>query len=234
MIEIIPAVMPTSTTDLQSKLAQVAGHMSVVQIDVMDGKFVKNVSWPYTEDEEYFQGILNEDEGLPYWDQFDFEVDLMIVRPEEVINDWITAGVRRIVVHQESTDNLEKIITDFRERFPKSERPDVFDCEIGVAQNIETSVESIFPFLDRIDFVQFMGIDVIGEQGNSFDERVLDKIRALREHSPEIIISVDGGVSLDTAPELIAAGVNRLVVGSAIFKSEDIGATIKEFKHLGN
>ena len=234
MIEIIPAVMPTSTTDLQSKLSQVAGHMSVAQIDVMDGRFVKNVSWPYTEDEEYFQGILNEDEGLPYWDQFDFEVDLMVVRPEEVINDWITAGVRRVVVHQESTDNLEKILSDFRERFPKSEEPDVFDCEIGLAQNIDTPVESLFPFVDRIDFVQFMGIDVIGEQGNPFDEKVLDKIRALRERAPGIIISVDGGVSLDTAPELIEAGVNRLVVGSAIFNSEDIGATIKEFKHLGN
>lgn len=233
MIEIIPAVMPTSTTDLQSKLSQVAGHMSVAQIDIMDGKFVKEVSWPYTEDEEYFQGILNEDAGLPYWDQFDFEVDLMIVRPEEVINDWISAGVRRIVVHQKSTDNLPKILSDFRERFPKSETPDVFDCEIGIAQEIDTPVETLFPFLDKIDFVQFMGIDIIGEQGNPFDEKVLDKIHALLEHAPGTIISVDGGVSLESAPLLITAGVRRLVVGSAIFKSEDIGATIKEFKQLG-
>lgn len=234
MIEIIPAVMPTSTTDLQSKLAQVVGHAPVVQVDIMDGKFVKHVSWPYTEDEEYFQGILNEDVGLPYWDQFDFEVDLMVVRPEEVINDWITAGVHRIVVHEESTDNLDKILTDFRGRFPKNEQPDVFDCEIGVAQNIDTPIESLYPFLGRIDFVQFMGIDTIGEQGNSFDEQVLNKVRALREHDPKITISIDGGVSLETAPELIAAGANRLIIGSAIFKSEDIGAIIKEFKHLGN
>jgi ribulose-phosphate 3-epimerase len=234
MIEIIPAVMPTSTTDLQSKLAQVAGHMSVAQIDVMDGKFVQNVSWPYTEDDEYFQGILNEDSGLPYWDQFDFEVDLMIVRPEEVINDWITAGVRRIVVHQESTDNMEQILTDFRTRFPKSEQPDVFDCEIGIAQNIETPNETLFPYLDRIDFVQFMGFDTFGEQWQPFDDRVLDKISVLLAYDSKIIISVDGGVSLESAPELIAVGVNRLVIGSAIFKSEDIGATIKEFKHLGN
>ena len=233
MIEIIPAVMPTNTTDLQSKLAQVAGHMSVAQIDVMDGKFVKNVSWPYTEDGEYFQSILHEDTGLPYWDQFDFEVDLMLVRPEEVINDWITAGVRRIVVHQESTDNLDQILRDFRERFPKSEQPDVFDCEIGLAQNIDTPIENVFSYLNRIDFVQLMGIETIGEQGQPFENRVLDKVRALRAHAPTAIISVDGGVSLDTAPELISAGANRLVVGSAIFKSEDIGETIKEFKKLG-
>ena len=145
MIEIIPAIMPTNTIDLQSKLARVAGHASVVQIDVMDGKFVKDVSWPYTEGDEYFQRILNEDDGLPYRDQFDFEVDLMVMRPEEVIDDWIKAGARRIVVHQESTDNLDKILTDFRKRFPKGEKPDVFDCEIGIAQNVGTSVARVSP-----------------------------------------------------------------------------------------
>ncbi|HAO64351.1 TPA: hypothetical protein DCQ44_00010 [Candidatus Taylorbacteria bacterium] len=233
MIEIIPAVMPTSTTDLQSKLAQVAGHMPVAQIDVMDGKFVKGVSWPYTEDEEYFQEILNEDAGLPYWDQFDFEVDLMLVRPEEVIDDWIAAGVRRIVVHAESTDKMDSIITKFRERFPKSEKPDVFDCEIGIALNIETPLGVLAQYFNKIDFVQFMGIDQIGMQGQPFNPAVIEKIKALREAAGGIIISVDGGVSLETAPELIAAGANRLVVGSALFKSEDIGATIKEFKDLG-
>jgi ribulose-phosphate 3-epimerase len=234
MIEIIPAVMPTSTTDLQTKLAQVAGHAPVVQVDIMDGKFVEHVSWPYTEDEEYFQEILNEDNGLPYWDQFDFEVDLMIAQPENAIDDWISAGVRRLVVHQESTENLDSLLIKFRERFPKNEQPDVFDCEIGVAQNMATPVESLFPFLNQVDFVQFMGIDVIGEQGNAFDEKVLEKIKKLREYAPNTIISIDGGVSLDTAPALVAAGVSRLVVGSAIFGSEDIPETIKEFKHIGN
>ena len=56
MAAIIPAIMPTSTGDLESKLVQVAGLVPVVQIDIMDGKFVHDVSWPYTEDDEYFQG----------------------------------------------------------------------------------------------------------------------------------------------------------------------------------
>ncbi len=235
MIEIIPAIMPTDTGDLEAKLAQVAGYAPVVQIDIMDGKFVKNVSWPYTEHESYFQNILNEGAGMPYWDQFDFEMDLMILHPEKVVEDWIAAGARRIVVHQESLSGVEldKLLENFRKRFPKSEKPDVFDVEIGLAQNIETSTESLFPYLDRVDFVQFMGIAEIGVQGNPFDERVLDKITALRAHSPSAIISVDGAVSLETAPLLIEAGVSRLVVGSAIFKSADAHETIKEFKLLG-
>lgn len=235
MIEIIPAIMPTDTGDLEAKLAQVAGHASVVQIDIMDGKFVKNVSWPYTEHESYFKNILNEGAGMPYWDQFDFEIDLMILHPEKVVEDWIAAGARRIIVHQESLsiEDFEKLIESFRKRFPRNEKPDVFDVEIGLAQNIDTPSESLFPYLDKVDFVQFMGIAEIGVQGNPFDERVLDKIRALRARSPEVIITVDGAVSLETAPQLIEAGVNRLVVGSAIFKSADVHGTIKEFKLLG-
>ncbi len=233
MIEIIPAIMPTNTADLEAKLVQVNGHAAVVQVDIMDGKFVKNVSWPYTESPEYFQTILSEGAGLPYWDQFDFEMDLMILHPETVWEDWVTAGAHRIVVHQKSAENLDKLLIDFRKRFPKKDQPDVFDVEIGVAQNIETPTESLFPFLNRIDYVQFMGIAEIGLQGQPFDGRVLDKIRALRAHDPKVIISVDGAVNLETAPALIDAGANRLVVGSAIFKSENIVETIGQFKRLG-
>ena len=77
-----------------------------------------------------------------------------------------------------------------------------------------------------------MGIEKIGFQGQSFDERVLHKVNDLRERFPELIISIDGGVSLETAPLLIKAGANRLVAGSAILKSEDIEKTIKEFQSL--
>ena len=117
MIEIIPAIMPANTADLEAKLVQVNGHAACVQVDIMDGKFVKNVSWPYTEPPEYFQTILSEGAGLPYWDQFDFEMDLMILHPETAWEDWVTAGAHRIVVHQESAGNLDKLLADFRKRF---------------------------------------------------------------------------------------------------------------------
>jgi ribulose-phosphate 3-epimerase len=75
-----------------------------------------------------------------------------------------------------------------------------------------------------------MGIAEIGYQGQQFDERVVAKIMKLRNMSPDIIISVDGGVNFETAPILIHAGANRLVSGSAIFKSEDINSTIKKLQ----
>ena len=77
-----------------------------------------------------------------------------------------------------------------------------------------------------------MGIEKIGFQGEPFDERVLDQIKALRKQFPEVTISVDGAVDFDTAPELIEAGANRLVAGSAIFNGPDISGAINEFQNL--
>ena len=78
-----------------------------------------------------------------------------------------------------------------------------------------------------------MGIDKIGFQRQEFDENVTENIKKLREKFTDLIISVDGGVSLETGAMLVEAGVSKLVVGSAIFNTEDIIETIEEFKNLG-
>ncbi|MEK7390774.1 MAG: hypothetical protein AAB635_01405, partial [Patescibacteria group bacterium] len=107
--------------------------------------------------------------------------------------------------------------------------------ESGVAINPASSNEQLESVLDcesgtgSVDFVQFMGIAKIGFQGQLFDERVYDKISGLRATRPNVTISVDGGVNLETATKLIEAGANRLVVGSALFESEDVAVTIEKF-----
>lgn len=87
--------------------------------------------------------------------------------------------------------------------------------------------------VNNVDFVQCMGIDKIGFQRQEFDENVTENIKKLREKFTDLIISVDGGVSLETGAMLVEAGVSKLVVGSAIFNTEDIIETIEEFKNLG-
>ena len=104
--------------------------------------------------------------------------------------------------------------------------------QIGLAINTTTPIEQIFPLVNDIDFVQCMGIEKIGFQGQDFDERVLSQIKALKEKFPDLIISVDGGVNFKTAPELIQAGVSRLIAGSLILKSQDIRETISELENL--
>jgi ribulose-phosphate 3-epimerase len=218
-IEIIPAIMPKSFDDLKEKYSLVKEYVDIAQIDVMDGKFVPSKNWPY----------INENKGLPFvatkgsplLPLIDFEVDLMVMNPEKVIESWIKAGAKRVIIHIESVTRIEEVFL----KIPS-------DIEIGIALNITTPISLIYPFIEKVDFVQFMGIEKIGYQGQSFDERVLEKIKDLREKYSRIIISVDGGVNLETAPKLIKAGANRLAVGSAIFESDNVERMIKQLSNV--
>jgi ribulose-phosphate 3-epimerase len=212
-VEIIPAIMPESFEDLNEKYSLVKDFVQMVQIDVMDGKFVPSKNWPY---------IQGEENNLPKID-FDFGMDLMVSDPEAVVEAWIKAGAKRVIIHIESTENIEEVFL----KIPS-------DIEVGIALNTTTPNEKIYPLIEKIDFVQFMGIEKIGFQGQGFDERVLDKIADLREKYSRIIISVDGSVNLETAPKLIKAGANRLAVGSALFESDDIKETIDIMKNIKN
>lgn len=233
--EIIPAIMPESRQDLENKVAQVKDFVKTVQIDIMDGRFVPEQTWPYagpgvyTED---FLATLQEEDGLPFWDRIDYEADLMIQNPENEIEQWIIAGVKRVIFHTESTtpENMAALLTKLRSRFIKGVKDSLVTLEIGLAINTVTSNDVLKPYIEQIDFVQFMGIETIGFQSQPFDERVLEKISTLRAAYPELIISVDGAVNHETAPRLLKAGANRLVSGSAVFGAEDIKQAIDELK----
>jgi len=246
MIEVIPALMPKNFSELEEYAGQFRGLTKGVQIDVMDGIFVPEVSWPYkkvTAEEASassavildtsFKEIVGHDRKMPEGDALlYYELDLMIDAPEKGIKSWTQTGASRLIFHIESIKDKDWFWKNLAHI--KSPAPEfgVFGIEIGLAINTTTPNEEIYPHIEKLDFVQCMGIDKIGFQGQPFDERVLHKIEDLRKRSPELIISVDGGVSLDTAPELIKAGANRLVAGSAILKSDDIKKTIKEFQSL--
>lgn len=225
--EIIPAIMPDSYEDMKEKATRVKGLVSWAQIDVMDGLFVPSVSWPYrTDDFAPFHMMVEKGELLPYLDVVHYEIDLMTERPEDEIPKWYALGCRRFLVHFESIDDvdvLEHIILTYSKKGVS---------EVGIALGAETPVEAIEPIVHEIDCVQLMGIARIGYQGEPFDERVIDRVKHLRQIYKNGIISVDGGVSLETAPRLLHAGVDRLVSGSALFKSNDIGKTIEEFQRL--
>ena len=230
MIEVIPAVMPYSVIELEDAVAEVKGLVPIVQIDVMDGIFVPAKNWPYVpRGAEEFAHFQNEAEGLPFWDEVDYEVDLMVRNPESVVDAWVRAGVSRLIIHVESTQNLEAVFLDLEAKYGS----DVVGVpEIGLAINTTTSIDTLAPFLDKVGFVQCMGIAEIGKQGEPFDERVLGQLSSLRAKAPNLILSVDGGVNFDSAPKLIAAGATRLVSGSTIFESEDVEEAIEQLKAL--
>ncbi len=232
MAEIIPAIMPAHFHDLAQSVSLVAHYVKTVQIDIMDGRFVRAKTWPYINDKGSFEKLMAEEQGLPYWDEVDYEIDLMVERPEDIIEEWIIAGASRIIIHIESTKAMDDIIGFFDERFRYEVETNTREVELILALNVDTPTDVILPYLENIDAVQFMGIDTIGLQGQPFDEKVLQKIHEFHNAHPEIEISVDGGVTLETAPELIEVGVTRLVSGSSIFKSGNIADTIDIFKNL--
>jgi ribulose-phosphate 3-epimerase len=222
-IEIIPAIIPEDFENLKFQLRKVKGICKRVQIDVTDGVYTPNRSWPYEFDDENFENIVAQEEGMPYWEDFDFDIDLMISNPEEEYQKWISAGASSLIFHLESLkgDKLELI------QKVKNES----DIKIAIAIQTKTDNKELEPFLDVVDFIQFMGIEKIGYQHQEFDEKVLDKISELRKLKPEIDIAVDGSVNLDTAELLKKAGANLLVSGSAILEAEDIRETIEEMQN---
>jgi ribulose-phosphate 3-epimerase len=234
MIEIIPAIMPNNYDDLVQKAGRVKGIVACAQIDVMDGKFVPSVSWPYDKQgKTQFKSMIKSGEMLPFWEDISYEVDLMVEHPERVVLDWISLGAHRIIIHIESVGDPREVLSLMEDVVLKVE-----DCEgcaptqFVIALNTDTSFEKLTPYIHDLDAVQLMGIKKIGYQGEPFDENVIERIKSLREEHPHLIISIDGGVSFETAPKLIKAGATRLVSGSAIFESSDIRGTIFKLKQI--
>ncbi len=229
MTEVIPAILAKDIQELRERIAQISSVASVIQIDMCDGKFVDSFSWPMSPyDQESTEAILNEEEGLPFWDSIDFEFDLMVMKAHEQFEFFVKLGAKRIIFHVEAEGDI-KTFKEFLEGLDMYTRENI---EIGVALNTTTPVETLKPIISHIDFVQCMGIEHIGHQGQTFDNRVIAQIASLRTSYPELIISIDGGVDEDTAPLLVKAGANRLVVGSALMRSYDIRETMRYLENL--
>ena len=225
MIEIIPAIIPKSAEHAEASLKQVVAHVETVQIDVVDGVFVPTTSWPYTLPADERVG-----EVAAVFDQFSslrYEVDLMVAEPLEALEMWAEAGAARFIVHIESVADFSMVLDRFR-ALQQSYADTVL--ELGIALNTTTTNADVLPFVASVSVVQCMGIANIGFQGQPFDDRVIPKIHDLRERYQEAIISVDGGVSRNTAARLTAAGANRLVAGSAIFGSNDVREAIAQLQ----
>lgn len=233
MIEVVPAIIPENFEHLLEEVEKVAPFVSRIQIDVMDGIYAPTKSWPYSDDTTgtlMFEKLVNKEESLPELKTITYELDMMVEKPENHFLKWINAGIKSLIIHVESTKELQSIINTAREKY----------VGVGIALKPRTPIESIYEWIDgvsstgspNIDFVQFMGNNNIGYHGMSLDSFVLPKISQLRKKYPELIIGIDIGVNIETAPILVESGVTKLVSGSAIFKSDDIEKTIETFKTL--
>lgn len=236
-MEIIPTILTKNYDDLKNKVALVRGVVPIVQIDICDGVYTQAYTWPFRSNgadrelgelDYHAQAILDEREGLPFWEDIDFELDLMVCDAVENFDFYTRFGPKRVVFHLEAQRDWGAF-RDFLEGMDMYIRETI---NIGVAINTATDLEKVFPLVPHVDFIQCMGIEHVGYQGQDFDTRVIDQIKNLKEKFSEVLISVDGSVNEDTAQELISAGADRLVIGSAIFKTTDIIGTIGMFEAL--
>ncbi|MEK7505217.1 MAG: ribulose-phosphate 3-epimerase [Patescibacteria group bacterium] len=209
MTEIIPSLIGKSFEEIAIKINRVEGMVDWVHFDVADGKFATPESWGNPEDLATLNGKTK------------IEAHLMIEAPEEVLPQWL-AVADRVIVHYEATENLAEIL-------------DIIDLrvnEAGVALLMSTNLDVLVPHIDKIDLVQLMTIEKIGEYGQPFSPQALARISALRQKFPNVKISVDGGINLETGKQAIEAGADNLVVGSAIWNAPDLAKVIEEFKKL--
>lgn len=232
MSVIVPAIIPTSRQDLEDKLLRLQGLASCVQVDIVDGVYASPASWPYMKGANIKEEMMSALEALDFLGTLHLEMDLMVEDPETHITPWVNAGANRIVIHAESSRTLPKLLSNIQTTYGHDKDFTPGLLSVGLAIHNATDPSMIEPFLDRVDFVQFMGISSIGKQGQPFDPRVLPKIRAFKKKYPGMQVQVDGGVSLETAPALLSAGVSRLVVGSALWKARDIKEAYRQFTEL--
>lgn len=207
MSRIIPAILTEDAETLRKRVELVAPFVDLVQIDIMNGTFVPEVSFGSPE------------EILAMHLPVAFEMHLMINEPERVVEDWARAGASRIIIHAESTHELGLAIQGIKK----------YDRKVGLAFNPETDLKEFKDLLDIVDFVQLMGV-VPGAMGREFNEVVFDKISYLKKEQPRLGIAVDGGVGEKNILQLERAGATDFGVGSAIFHQKDPVAALKKLQ----
>jgi len=204
--EIIPAIIAKNQKELDERLSRVLDFVNIVQLDIMDNKFVPNTSL-------FFDFKLPKTNCL-------FEAHLMVKDPEE----WIKKNyhnVDLILVHYESDADYENVIKLAKDKEKK----------IGFVLNPETSIEKIMKYINDIDQVLIMTVNP-GFYGSPFLPEMMGKIKELRKLKPDLNIEVDGGITDKTISIVDNAGANLFVSGSFIVKSDDVKVAIQKLKNL--
>jgi len=220
MRKVVPAVIPTSKRHLDTTLEKCADFADEVQVDIVDGVFAGEASWPYNQNIPLDTCIVDIN-----FHEIPVELDLMIQNPEETLPLWIQTGAKKIVIHANSTQKLPDIVEDCAARA----------VHLGIALTNDTDL-SVLESVDmqHVDYIQLMGIETIGLQGQSFDTRVLDRIREIKNLYPQTPISIDGSVNQQTIAKLAEAGADRFVSGSAILKSDNWGVIYDALVRIAN
>jgi ribulose-phosphate 3-epimerase len=211
MVEIAPSILSADFRRLGEQIAAVEqAGASIIHVDVMDGHFAPNLTVG-----PFIVEWVRKTTKLP------IDAHLMIENPDNFIDAFARAGANMISVHPEATYHLDRTLNHIRQA----------GCQAGVVLNPATPLAMIEEVVAEVDYVLLMSVNP-GFGGQKFIPSSLDKLRRLRNlirmKSSPARIEIDGGVGPNNVAEVVAAGAEILVAGSAVFGAENPAEALKE------
>ena len=214
MAEVSPSILAADLSNLESEVKSLEGHIDYVHLDVMDGHFVPNLTFGFPIAE-----ALKRITGVP------LDIHLMVTNPMDLLERFLKLQPAIVAVHYEVCTNLYMALKIIRDGGSKA----------FVALNPQTPVTTLEDILPYLDGVLIMSVNP-GFSGQEFIPSSMKKIEKLRkmadELNPDLKIAVDGGVNPENAPDLVRSGANILVMGSAVFRSDDPVRVCEEVRSL--
>ena len=216
MLKLAPSILSADFSALAADVKKIEeGGADYIHVEVMDGHFVPNISFGAA-----VMKSLNGKTSLPY------DVHLMIENPDQYIGDFVTDQTEFITVHQEACVHLHRTIQNIKSKGVKA----------GVSINPATPVSTLECVLEDLDLVLIMSVNP-GFGGQKLIPQTLQKVKELaaikKERGLDFAIEIDGGVTLANAKEVMDAGVEIAVAGSAVFGAEDVVQRVRDFKQIG-
>ncbi len=210
-IDIMPSILAADIGNLEAgiRLCEQAGA-DQIHVDVMDGVFVPNISMGPA-----VVAMAERVTNLP------LDVHLMLLHPQDHIEAFAKAGSDTILIHIEADCDVEDTLRKIRD----------LGCKAGITVNPPTPVDSIFGCLEKglVDEVLIMSVNP-GFGGQSYIAEVEAKAAEIRRRCPDLLISIDGGIDLDTVKPAAAHGANLFVAGTSLFKAADMKQAIARMR----
>jgi len=198
-MQIIPSMLVQSQEEFQTQLLEVQKHISMVQIDIADGNFVPSTTWS---DPHVTQGLL----------EIDCELHLMVSDPIAEMKKWKDVKqVKRILFHHESVEesNIQQVLANIKSN----------GWQAGLVLNPTTGLSVIEKHAEQLDAVMLMGVQP-GSQGQHYIHETTERLATVKNMYPNLFVSLDGGVNLDTLPEIAQSNLDAICPGSAVFHTE--------------
>lgn len=224
MVEIIPAINAADWETVKKRIEIIAPYAEWVHLDVADGTFTRNVTW-------HNAGDLKSD-GVPQ--HIRLEAHLMVADPEQKLEPWIGAGVRRIILHWETLRPKGIFKTSARKKLEAISKVLQENwVEFGVAVLFRTNPRVLEPYLDLLDMVQVLAVEP-GLAGQMFRPEALPVVREIKRMlsaaKPQVKIEVDGGVNATNIKDCYLAGANIVAAASAIFGAAEPHLALETLK----